>query len=66
MVVDLGAAEPMWFLKWSPITFFFFFMTNRNPLVCMQTMYVILSPPCTSSNVEKLRVGISALDVGEP
>ena len=49
-----------------PYNFFFFFMTNRNHLVYMQTMYVILSPPCTSSNVEKLCVGISTSDVGEP
>ena len=44
----------------------FFFMIYHNPLVCMQTMYVILSSTCTSSNVEKLCVGISAMDVGEP
>lgn len=48
-----------------PNHFFFFIMGNRNPPIRMQAMDVILSPACTSSDVEELCVGVSTSDVGE-
>ena len=42
---------------------FFLLMSHRNPPIRMQTMYVILSPSCIGSTVEKFSVSITTSDV---